>query len=76
MAPPQYEFEVEMTCEGCSGAVNRILDRRHGNDIDDHKVDLEAQKVWVSTSKLDVEAIQAILEKSGKKVKFIGLHNP
>lgn len=25
-----YKFQVEMTCEGCSGAINRILTRQKG----------------------------------------------
>ncbi|CAG7717464.1 unnamed protein product [Allacma fusca] len=71
----EYEYNVEMSCGGCSAALNRILDRHRGNDIEDHKVSLETQKVWVKSSKLDSGAIQAILEKSGKKVTFIGQQN-
>jgi copper chaperone len=71
---PEYEYNVEMTCGGCSAALNRILDR-HRTDIEEHKVSLESQKVWVKSSKLDSSAIQAILEKSGKKVTFVGQQN-
>lgn len=28
------EFEVKMTCEGCSGAVNRVLSRNMGMSFD------------------------------------------
>jgi len=24
----RHEFQVEMTCEGCSGAVNRVLNKK------------------------------------------------
>ena len=45
-----------------------------GQDIENHNVDLETQKVVVESSKLDKDAVQAILEKSGKKVTYIATH--
>jgi len=69
--PGKYEFEVAMTCEGCSGALNRILDRHKGKDIEEHVVDLATKKVSVTSSVLDREAVQAIVEKCGKDVKFL-----
>ena len=40
-----YELTVGMTCEGCSGAVNRILGR--SDQIDNVTCDIEGQKVTV-----------------------------
>lgn len=28
-----YKFHVEMTCEGCSGAVKRVLGKLEGDDL-------------------------------------------
>ena len=43
-----------------------------GDTVDDFQVDLEGQKVKV-TSKLSVDQITATLKKSGKAVSYVGV---
>ncbi|XP_076810243.1 copper transport protein ATOX1-like isoform X1 [Clavelina lepadiformis] len=68
---PTYEFKVEMTCEGCSGAVTRILTKKLGADAN-FNVDLAAQKVTI-TSDLSQDELTEMLKKSGKAVTYIGV---
>jgi len=65
-------FTVEMTCGGCSGAVERILGKLKGDSVEDFSVDLAGQKVKVTSSKLSVEEITTTLKKSGKAVSYVG----
>lgn len=46
----KHEFKVEMTCEGCSGAVKRVLGRLEGQGVNSFEVDLPNQKVYVDSS--------------------------
>ncbi|XP_039975400.1 copper transport protein ATOX1 [Xiphias gladius] len=64
----KHEFEVAMTCEGCSGAVTRVL-----NKLGDVKfeVDLPKKLVWIESDK-DVEVLMETLKKCGKEVKYNG----
>ncbi|KAI8390371.1 heavy metal-associated domain-containing protein [Blakeslea trispora] len=62
----QYTFNVEMTCSGCSNAVNRALSRLEG--IEKIDVNLEEQKVVVDTD-LPRETVLAAIKKTGKTVK-------
>uniref|UniRef100_A0AAQ5Z3W8 Copper transport protein ATOX1 n=1 Tax=Amphiprion ocellaris TaxID=80972 RepID=A0AAQ5Z3W8_AMPOC len=64
----KHEFEVAMTCEGCSGAVTRIL-----NKLGDVKfeIDLEKKLVLIESDR-EVEDLMATLKKCGKEVKYIG----
>ncbi|XP_071034156.1 copper transport protein ATOX1 [Parasteatoda tepidariorum] len=66
-----HEFSVNMTCEGCSGAVNRVLGKLKGNGVDDFSVDLENKKVKV-TSSLPATSILETLKKTGKECTYIG----
>jgi copper chaperone len=53
-----------MACEGCSGAVNRILGKIDG--IEEVKIDMEGQKVHVTHSdKVDPEDMLGKLKKWG-----------
>ncbi|XP_074649725.1 copper transport protein ATOX1-like [Tubulanus polymorphus] len=65
---PKHEFSVEMTCEGCSGAVERVL-RKKG--IETFQIDLENKKVFVETD-LSSDEILEIIKKTGKATTFIG----
>ncbi|XP_071487255.1 copper transport protein ATOX1-like [Diadema antillarum] len=69
MAAQKYEFKVEMTCGGCSSAVERVLGRMEG--IQDKKIDLEKQRVIVETT-LPSDEVLAALKKTGKATEFIG----
>ncbi|XP_071847695.1 copper transport protein ATOX1-like [Apostichopus japonicus] len=64
-----YEFSVEMTCEGCSGAVDRILKRADG--IASFDIDLPGKKVIVKTD-LSSDQVLELLKKSGKSTAFVG----
>jgi len=64
---------VEMTCGGCSGAVERILGKLKGGEVEDFSVDLEGQKVTVTSSKMSSDEILEKLKKSGKAVSYVGL---
>uniref|UniRef100_UPI00358F2A2D copper transport protein ATOX1 n=1 Tax=Myxine glutinosa TaxID=7769 RepID=UPI00358F2A2D len=63
----EHEFFVDMTCEGCSVAVARVLDK---NGVQ-HSIDLPNKKVTVTTD-LGADAVLASLKKIGKEVKYLG----
>ncbi|KAM8733633.1 copper transport protein ATOX1 [Acanthopagrus schlegelii] len=65
---PKHEFEVAMTCEGCSGAVTRVLNKL--GDVT-FEIDLPQKLVWIESDK-DVEVLMQILQKCGKEVKYNG----
>ena len=81
-----HEFSVVMTCEGCSGAVNRVLGRVNGKsgaltnisntqcvllEVSKVDIDMEGQKVKVESS-LSGEELLAILKKTGRECSYIG----
>ncbi|KAG0738351.1 hypothetical protein G6F57_006053 [Rhizopus arrhizus] len=59
-----YVFNVEMSCSGCSNAVERALKRL---GVDSVTSDLEKQEVVV-VSDLPVEDVLAAIQKTGKTV--------
>ncbi|XP_070554172.1 copper transport protein ATOX1-like [Ptychodera flava] len=69
MASKTHEFQVEMTCEGCSGAVNRVLKKLDG--VDDIQIDMEAQKVYVAST-LSADVLLETIKKTGKATSYIG----
>ncbi|OQV18250.1 hypothetical protein BV898_07646 [Hypsibius exemplaris] len=71
MASQTQEFFVDMTCEGCSGAVTRILEKQKANGVNSFQIDLPNKKVFIDSS-LPVEDLLATLQKSKKEVKYIG----
>ncbi|KAI8323578.1 MFS general substrate transporter [Martensiomyces pterosporus] len=64
-----YEFEVAMSCSGCSGAVERALKRLEKERDADISTDisLETQRVKVTTD-LPRETILETIKKTGKAV--------
>ncbi|KAF9930666.1 hypothetical protein FBU30_000206 [Linnemannia zychae] len=46
----QYKYDVTMTCDGCTGAITRVLNRLKG--VDKFEVSLEAQSVIVDSNTL------------------------
>lgn len=64
----RHEFEVEMTCEGCSGAVTRVLTKQ---GVSTFEIDLPKKLVWIESDK-DAEVLLETLKKCGKKVKYNG----
>jgi copper chaperone CopZ len=61
----QYQFDVAMSCSGCSNAVNRVLTKLDG--VSDVDISLENQTVNVKTD-LDYDTIYNTISKTGKKV--------
>ncbi|KAI5636624.1 heavy-metal-associated domain-containing protein [Phthorimaea operculella] len=65
-------FNVEMTCEGCSGAVERVLNRLKGEGgVESVNISLPEQKVSV-TSTLDADKLLDVIKKTGKKTTYVG----
>jgi len=64
----KHEFRVEMTCEGCSGAVTRVL-----NKLGDVKfeIDLPNRLVVIESDK-SVDVLTETLKKCGKEVTYNG----
>ncbi|XP_055706037.1 copper transport protein ATOX1 [Phlebotomus papatasi] len=71
-ATPVHKFQVEMTCEGCSGAVKRVLGKL--DQIEDVNIDLPSKTVLV-TSTLPSEQLLETIKKTGKSTTYIGLNN-
>ncbi|KAM8929881.1 copper transport protein ATOX1-like [Lycaon pictus] len=64
---PKHEFSVHMTCEGCSNAVSRVLNKLGGVEFD---TDLP-NKVSIN-SEHSVDILLGTLEKTGKAVSYLG----
>ncbi|XP_066572720.1 copper transport protein ATOX1 [Amia ocellicauda] len=64
----KHEFFVDMTCEGCSGAVTRVLRKLQDVKFD---IDLPNKKVFVE-SEQSSEVLLETLKKTGKTVTYIG----
>ncbi|KAN0061857.1 Cytosolic copper metallochaperone [Thecaphora frezii] len=62
----EYQFEVVMTCSGCSGAVTRVLSKLEG--VSEFDVSLEKQTVIVKGT-APYEMVLQKIEKTGKQVK-------
>ncbi|KAL9971640.1 hypothetical protein ACROYT_G017836 [Oculina patagonica] len=68
MATVRHEFQVEMTCEGCSGAVTRVLNKKGEQNIE---IDMDKQRVYV-TSTLSSDELLETIKKAGKTCSYIG----
>ena len=67
-----YEYSVEMTCGGCSGAITRILNKqKDAGKVDDFEVKLETKQVFVTTAGSSDDILE-IIKKAGKATTFIG----
>nr|ACH63216.1 copper homeostasis factor [Rheum australe] len=60
-------LKVEMTCQGCVGAVQRVLGKMEG--VESFNVDLKEKKVTVNGN-VDPEAVLQKVSKTGKKTSF------
>lgn len=60
-----------MTCEGCSGAVERVLNRLKGQGVENISISLPEQKVIV-TSSLSSDQLLEVIKKTGKKTSYVG----
>lgn len=61
-----------MTCEGCSGAVERVLNRLKGQGVENILISLPDQKVTV-TSTLSADQLLVVIKKTGKKTSYVGI---
>ncbi|XP_062560093.1 copper transport protein ATOX1 [Armigeres subalbatus] len=71
MATPTHEFNVEMSCTGCSGAVERVLSKLK-EKVKRVEVDLINKKVFV-TSSLSSDELLETIKKTGKETNYVGL---
>ncbi|GMH13246.1 hypothetical protein Nepgr_015087 [Nepenthes gracilis] len=60
-------LKVGMSCEGCVGAVKRVLGKLEG--VESYDIDLKEQKVTVKGN-VPPEAILQTVSKTGKKTSF------
>ncbi|OWM70295.1 hypothetical protein CDL15_Pgr026145 [Punica granatum] len=60
-------LKVGMSCEGCVGAVKRVLGKLEGVELYD--IDLKEQKVTVKGN-VQPEAVPQMVSKTGKKTTF------
>uniref|UniRef100_A0A8D0GGA4 Copper transport protein ATOX1 n=1 Tax=Sphenodon punctatus TaxID=8508 RepID=A0A8D0GGA4_SPHPU len=65
---PKHEFFVDMTCEGCSNAVTRVLNKLGGVQFD---IDLHNKKVSIE-SEHSVDTLLDTLKKTGKTASYLG----
>jgi len=64
MASATHEYWVDMTCSGCSKAVNTVVGKVPG--VTNINIDLPSKKVTVTGTASDETIIEAI-KKTGKK---------
>ncbi|MCH95557.1 copper transport protein ATOX1-like, partial [Trifolium medium] len=60
-------LKVKMSCTGCSGAVNRVLEKMEG--VESFDIDLKEQKVTVKGNVKPQEVFETV-SKTGKKTEF------
>lgn len=60
-------LKVAMTCQGCVGAVKRVLGKMEG--VESYDINLEEKKVTV-TGNIQPEAVLQTVSKTGKQTSF------
>ncbi|KAL5540347.1 hypothetical protein UlMin_043016 [Ulmus minor] len=60
-------LKVGMSCQGCVGAVKRVLGKMEG--VETYDIDLEQQKVTVKGN-VQPEAVLQTVSKTGKKTAY------
>ncbi|MBA0696874.1 hypothetical protein Goari_003394 [Gossypium aridum] len=65
--PMTVVLKVGMSCEGCVGAVKRVLGKMQG--VESYEVDLKEQKVTVKGN-VQPDAVLQTVSKTGKKTTF------
>ncbi|XP_067012474.1 copper transport protein ATOX1 [Anabrus simplex] len=74
MASQVHEFKVEMSCGGCSSAVEKVLGKLKDQGVEKVDISLEDQKVTV-TSTLPADTLLEAIKKTGKATTYIGVKN-
>jgi copper chaperone len=67
MATQTVTLQVAMSCEGCVGAVKRILGKMEG--VESFDVNLKEQKVVVK-GKVEAQQVLERVAKTGKKTQL------
>ncbi|KAK7392984.1 hypothetical protein VNO78_21434 [Psophocarpus tetragonolobus] len=67
MSSQTVVLKVGMSCQGCAGAVNRVLGKMEG--VESFDIDMKEQKVTVKGNVQPDEVLQAV-SKTGKKTAF------
>lgn len=67
MAAETVVLKVGMSCEGCAGAVRRVLTKMEG--VETFDIDLKEQKVTVKGNVKPEDVFQTV-SKTGKKTSF------
>ncbi|XP_006647337.1 copper transport protein ATX1 [Oryza brachyantha] len=67
MAAETVVLKVGMSCQGCAGAVKRVLTKMEG--VETFDIDLEQQKVTVKGNVKPEDVFQTV-SKTGKKTSF------
>ncbi|XP_009139112.1 copper transport protein CCH isoform X2 [Brassica rapa] len=60
-------LKVGMSCQGCVGAVNRVLGKMEG--VESFDIDIKEQKVTVK-GRVEPEAVFQTVSKTGKKTSY------
>ncbi|CAN7095169.1 hypothetical protein BRARA_I03867 [Brassica rapa] len=60
-------LKVGMSCQGCVGAVNRVLGKMEG--VESFDIDIKEQKVTVKGN-VEPEAVFQTVSKTGKKTSY------
>jgi len=68
---PVHEFQVEMTCSGCSNAVERVLGKL-GDKVEKVSIDLDERTVQV-TSNMSADELLEVIKKTGKATTYVGV---
>ncbi|KAE9451276.1 hypothetical protein C3L33_16823, partial [Rhododendron williamsianum] len=66
-------LKVGMSCEGCSGAVRRVLGKMDG--VESYDIDMKEQKVTV-IGNVQPDAVLQTVSKTGKKTAFWEVEAP
>ncbi|XP_066252436.1 uncharacterized protein Atox1 isoform X2 [Euwallacea similis] len=64
-----HEYKVVMTCEGCSGAVEKVLNK-HKDKIENFDINLKDQRVKVKTN-LSADEVLDMIKKTGKETQYV-----
>ncbi|QHO53251.1 Copper transport protein CCH [Arachis hypogaea] len=67
MSSQTVVLKVGMSCQGCVGAVNRVLGKMEG--VESFDINLKEQKVTVKGN-VEPEAVLQTVAKTGKKTAF------
>ncbi|KAL9268488.1 Copper transport protein CCH-like protein [Drosera capensis] len=65
--PQTVVLKVGMSCQGCVGAVKRVLGKMEG--VETYDINLEEQKVTVKGN-VEPDAVLQTVSKTGKKTTF------